>query len=143
MFERNKRNSSVCGFLVYPLGQGSGASCLPDISTRSLDPFSGLLSHVSLLPWHYAISGQRPSSAHLLHDSYQPHNSCYCDCSSHSDHICPRLSTRFRSSQEDRANHAAAVVLRVDYRRYRLPYALSDLSFLSEHSSNEREYSYP
>jgi hypothetical protein len=35
------------------------------------------------------------------------------------------------------------MVLRVDHRRYRLPYALSDLSFLSEYSSNEREYSYP
>jgi hypothetical protein len=143
MFECNKCNSSVCGFLVYPLGQGSGASCLPDISARSLYSFSDLLSHVSLLPRHYAISGQRTSSAHLLHDSYQPYNSGYRDCSSHRYNVCPCVSTRFRSSQEDRANHAAAMVLRVDYRRYHLPYALSDLSFLSEYSSNEREYSYP
>jgi hypothetical protein len=143
MFECNKCNSSVCGFLVYPFGQSSGASCLPDISTRSLDSFSRLLSNLSLLSRHDAISRQRNSSTHLLHDSYQPYNSGYRDCSSHRYNVCPCVSTRFRSSQEDRANHAAAMVLCVDYRRHRLPYALSDLSFLSEHSSNEREYSYP
>jgi len=142
MLERHKRSAIACGFFIYSFGQSSGTSCLPDISTRSLNSFSRLISHVSLLPRHNAISGKRTSATDLLHDSYEPHNTCYRDCSSNRYNICPCLSTRFRSSREDSQNYAAALVLRVDYRRDRLPNALSDLSLLSEHSRNERKYSY-
>ena len=108
---------------------------MSDFGFDSLIAFSGLISDLSLLPRNNSLSGHWFVAANLFHCADQSHNPGYCYRSSDRDYVLPGDKARLRSPSEDCADHIAFVVLRVNHGRHRLPYALPNLSVLSQNGS--------
>lgn len=103
---------------------------MPGKRACSVATFSGFLPHLSLLPRHNALSGNRPGSSDLLHHIDYAHDSRDRDRAARDNYLLSRASPGLRASPAHRAHNATALAVRVDHGSDRLSYALPDLSFL-------------
>jgi len=102
---------------------------------RSLATVSRFLPYISLLSRRHAFSGPRTGAPDLLHDSVYPHDTRDRDRAAGNHYFPLRAATGLRATPPHRARHVAAVVVRVGHGSDRVPYALSNLSFLKMSAS--------
>ena len=131
-----QRSSSICRVFIHTEGKRSSTPRLSDFSFDSVSALSCLVSDLPLLSRNYALSGHRILASDLFHSPYQPHYPRGGYRAFDSRNLLPRHKDGLCSAPQNCAGHIAFVVLRVNHRRHRLPYALSDLSVVRQNWSS-------
>ncbi len=118
--------------LLYQIRQGCSPPCLSDWRSLRIYFVPGVVPYLSLQSRNNTFSRNWFVEADLFHHSYQSHDPRHRYCASSNHHLLPSLSDGFCQTSKNCPHHPAALVIRFNNRCNRLPYALPNLSLLSE-----------